>query len=459
MKRMSNALAALLVSVITIPAFALAAIFTVRAGAEDIASMLHFDVFEKRASADPVESPPAALSFFAQLALLKQTFENGQLEAATSTNLVPNPGFEVTGGAQTPAYWKKGVWGEHAAVFLFPVTGHSGENGAGITIKDHKSGDAKWRFDPVTSPTPGIYAYTDYYAADSESFITLSIELDNGSSINKELASLPPSSSFTPAFTHFSVPPNTRSFVVYHLIRNNGTLAIDDVSVELLASVPSVFSEGAVSLVFDDGWDSQYDHAAPKLREANFKGTFFIATDRLDNRGFDEIVSRRQVKKLAAMGHEIAAHTLTHPHLSALERDTERKEIEGSKKDLEQMGIAPIVSFAYPFGDYDRDTLALVQNAGFFGARSTTPGAATVASDKYQLPHFSVENTSTLEEMKRAVDEAIAKKEWLIFSFHQIDRSNAKYSITPKNFDALIDYLAASGMNVVTFADGLRSVQ
>jgi peptidoglycan/xylan/chitin deacetylase (PgdA/CDA1 family) len=66
---------------------------------------------------------------------------------------------------------------------------------------------------------------------------------------------------------------------------------------------------GAVSLTFDDGLDTQLDHALPLLDRHGLKGTFYL------NPGHRP-VWERQVPRwqgAAASGHEIGNHTARHP--------------------------------------------------------------------------------------------------------------------------------------------------
>ena len=64
--------------------------------------------------------------------------------------------------------------------------------------------------------------------------------------------------------------------------------------------------QGAVSLTYDDGLDSQLVNAAPQLEAYGFRGTFFLTQENMQARVDDWIA-------LAARGHEIGDHTVTHP--------------------------------------------------------------------------------------------------------------------------------------------------
>ena len=101
-------------------------------------------------------------------------------------------------------------------------------------------------------------------------------------------------------------------------------------------------------------------------------------------------LSSYELKSLSMSGLvDIGAHTMTHPVLSSLDREIQRKEIEDSKRLLESILKRPVDSFSYPFGeikDYGGDTIELVKNAGFRCACSNFPGLLTRKTGIFQLP-------------------------------------------------------------------------
>ena len=100
-----------------------------------------------------------------------------------------------------------------------------------------------------------------------------------------------------------------------------------------------------------------------------------------------------QVRSLRKLGMEIGAHTITHPILTRLEAPEARREMANSKRDLESLLGEPVALFAYPNGvptqDYDATHAALARECGFAAAVSTAWGAASVRSDRFQLPRFT----------------------------------------------------------------------
>lgn len=129
-----------------------------------------------------------------------------------------------------------------------------------------------------------------------------------------------------------------------------------------------------------------------------------VATEaRLSHRA----LSPDELRQLGADGLvEIAAHTVTHPVLSALPVMEQKQEISESKTRLEEMLGQAVSSFAYPFGGrahYTEASVAAVREAGFEQACSNFPGIARRRTDPWQLPRFLVRDWDG-EQFARALE-------------------------------------------------------
>jgi peptidoglycan/xylan/chitin deacetylase (PgdA/CDA1 family) len=107
----------------------------------------------------------------------------------------------------------------------------------------------------------------------------------------------------------------------------------------------------------------------------------------------DLMMNDAQVRQLAEAGMEVGAHTVSHPILLKLSDEAARAEIEGSRQTLQAITGVEIRAFAYPNGkpgeDYTHRDRDVVESLGFETALSTTWGAASAASDRFQLPRFT----------------------------------------------------------------------
>jgi peptidoglycan/xylan/chitin deacetylase (PgdA/CDA1 family) len=113
------------------------------------------------------------------------------------------------------------------------------------------------------------------------------------------------------------------------------------------------------------------------------------------------ILDAEGVARLAAGGLvEIGAHTVTHPVLATLTRAEQLEELTISKRELERLAGAAVLSFSYPFGGrdhYDRTTIATVRQAGFSRACVNEPGGIWPGSDPFRLPRVIVRDWEASE--------------------------------------------------------------
>jgi peptidoglycan/xylan/chitin deacetylase (PgdA/CDA1 family) len=132
---------------------------------------------------------------------------------------------------------------------------------------------------------------------------------------------------------------------------------------------------GLVAVSFDDGYHDNHDIALPVLQELDITGTVFVATGLIGKpnpwmrpgSGL-RMMDRSELRAVAAAGFELGAHTISHPDLTAVDADTCRREVAGSKAELEELLGAPVTSFAYPYFRYDAGARAAAEAAGFDAA-------------------------------------------------------------------------------------------
>jgi peptidoglycan/xylan/chitin deacetylase (PgdA/CDA1 family) len=105
------------------------------------------------------------------------------------------------------------------------------------------------------------------------------------------------------------------------------------------------------------------------------------------------MMTSAQVLALRAAGMEIGAHTVSHPILARIGFAEARNEMASGKRRLEEILGERVDLFAYPNGkpvtDYGPEHVSLARECGFRAAFSTARGAASTASDLYQIPRFT----------------------------------------------------------------------
>ncbi len=107
-------------------------------------------------------------------------------------------------------------------------------------------------------------------------------------------------------------------------------------------------------------------------------------------------MSVAQLRKLKQAGHEIGAHSVTHPILPQLDERVLAREIGESKRHLEGWLGEPVDGFCYPNGDVDDRVEAATRRAGFKYACATTSGLNESSSNPYRLHRVSISMHRTL---------------------------------------------------------------
>lgn len=171
----------------------------------------------------------------------------------------------------------------------------------------------------------------------------------------------------------------------------------------------------AIAITFDDGFRNNLEAALPVMQEAGCRAINFLVADRIGKTSdweareggeADPLMDESQVREWLAAGNWIGAHTCTHPRLSQLSRAQAKEEIQASKKKLEDKFGLRIDHFAYPFGDYNQETIELVQEAGFQTACTMHRGINRKGNSPLELARWTARYESrTLRNLLRSLFE------------------------------------------------------
>lgn len=141
--------------------------------------------------------------------------------------------------------------------------------------------------------------------------------------------------------------------------------------------------QNPVILTFDDGYEDFYTDIFPFLQKYHVVATQYLISDFINQPNY---MSDEQIKEIRTSGLvEFGSHTMRHPNLASLDKNTARYEIEESKEKLEELLSLPVVSFAYPYGGYNEQTPKFVKAAGYKTAVSTKGGLAVHQKNKHVL--------------------------------------------------------------------------
>lgn len=138
-----------------------------------------------------------------------------------------------------------------------------------------------------------------------------------------------------------------------------------------------------ILLSFDDGYRDFYTDVFPILKKYRVKAVTYIVSGFLDKPNYMFTWQIKEIAKSRLV--EIGAHTVHHVALRGLSPAIARYEIEESKKELEKIINAPIVSFAYPDGSFDNQATEIVREAGLKSAVTVMHGFEVSRENKFSL--------------------------------------------------------------------------
>ena len=167
------------------------------------------------------------------------------------------------------------------------------------------------------------------------------------------------------------------------------------ISVELLARA---INQGAelpskpIILTFDDGSDTVYAAAQPIMQRYGFTGVAYIVYYTI---GLTHYMNVDQIRALHAAGWEIGSHSLSHKDLT-IPPYRQEDEVVQSRRMLETRLGMPILSFAYPFGAYDEDSVNYVHFADYIAAMGLGKGSMQGRKNLFYLYRQPVEGTVDL---------------------------------------------------------------
>jgi polysaccharide deacetylase family sporulation protein PdaB len=183
--------------------------------------------------------------------------------------------------------------------------------------------------------------------------------------------------------------------------------------------------EKKVAISFDASWGAD---ATPKLLEIlkqhHVKTTFFLT-------GIWVKQYPQMVQAIAADGHEIGNHSLTHPHFASLPETEIKQELAENDALIFNLTNKHTHLFRPPFGEYDNLVLQTARGMG------------------YEVIQWSVDSLDWQDIGKEAIIERVLNnvQPGAIVLFH----NNAKY--TPEALPVILDALQQQGYQIVPVSD------
>ena len=215
------------------------------------------------------------------------------------------------------------------------------------------------------------------------------------------------------------------------------------------------------SISFDDFPRTAWTIGGEIMRSHAITGTYYVVGGH-EGRTVEgvEQYTRKDLKAVAAAGHEIASHTHAHRCVHDLS-NAEIREDEGKNAAYfrQHLDGYAAVGFAYPYGEISVRTKILYSKL-YSVSRGIREGVNGRKFDRSQLKAFGLERKSWSEaRIEAAVAEARAKNAWIVFFTHDVSDTPTIYGATPHMLEHLIRTLKDAGIEILTVRDAYERTQ
>lgn len=390
------------------------------------------------------------------------------------------------------APWSQMKWGASTTTFSIVKDYYTGA-AASLNVTNYVDGAAFWRPSHVSVKPSTMYRYSAMVRTDSKTTAWAEVEfqLANGNYRYLPLSAVGANTSWAKFTDDFFTPSDAVAATVYVFMKSNGTVVIDNVALIELAppSAPSSdaylnYSLGRplVSITFDDGTGDIWNNAIPLVDAKGYKTTQFVVGGFIGTDGFMNV---NHLVSLNNAGHELGSHSWTHRSLPTLTSTDLKLETSITQSKLRTMLPSCFVDnrlsfercfdqFAYPYGDTNQTVVNQMRN-GYRTARGTQDGLNTRNINnsqilpaqsmmaKYRLHAQMVLNPTAggggIDELNGWLSNAQASNTWLILVYHRVNDQPDAYGLTPAEFSAHLDAIAATGVCVTPVHEALNEVQ
>jgi len=214
-----------------------------------------------------------------------------------------------------------------------------------------------------------------------------------------------------------------------------------------------------ISLTFDDCPKSVVDNALPLIEQEGWQATLYMSMGLCGTTNHLGLhMSESDVTSAHASGHEIADHTFSHIDVTTVSKGEFEKNVDKNQEKLNELGLPPSETFAYPYGQVSIDAKKIVEQK-FKGARGITSHVHRASVD---LNQFNSNRLYSGQTYKKLLDDIRSLRDnpgWLTIFTHDVRETPSDFGCTPDQLKTVISAIKDIGADIMTAANAIKHLE
>ena len=194
------------------------------------------------------------------------------------------------------------------------------------------------------------------------------------------------------------------------------------------------YPERSVVITFDDGYEDNFENAFLPLLSRGMVATWFIvasaiggASNWLKGNGRNRpLLTRGQILDMDQAGMEIGSHGYRHVSYPALSREEQQEEMVASREKLEDLLGKSVQGFAFPYGNYNEESLEALRYSGYSYACTTRSGRFNPMEDPFQVRRVTIYSGDNEKILARKLIFADNDVSWKKMTRYYLERLHGR---------------------------------
>jgi peptidoglycan/xylan/chitin deacetylase (PgdA/CDA1 family)/glycosyltransferase involved in cell wall biosynthesis len=223
-----------------------------------------------------------------------------------------------------------------------------------------------------------------------------------------------------PVLVKYGVPPAQFAHQLDELRRHGWNFISLDDFLSVVAG-DRVLPGRSLLVTFDDAYECLETAACPILAERGIPAVAFAVAERVgETNEWDRpigasvlrLLDGEGLRALAARGIEIGSHAATHRMLNQIPPEEFQRELDGSARMLEALGLPRPRALAYPYGEWSPAVASAARSAGYHVAFTVAPGAVDPGVDRWAIGRTEILAGDSARRLRLKLAAASVPRRW-----------------------------------------------